>query len=117
MPALPDASTQWEIDPATVAGLAEDIEAGRVALVDCREPDEWDICHLPGARLVPLSRFSEMSPALISQNVPSIVYCHHGMRSLRATQFLRAQGLAQSWSMTGGIDRWSNEVDPELPRY
>ena len=46
-----------------------------------------------------------------------VIYCHHGMRSLNATQFLRARGLEQTFSLRGGIEAWSLTVDPEVPRY
>ena len=48
---------------------------------------------------------------------PYIIYCHHGMRSLQATQFLRGKGYANSFSLAGGIDAWSLQIDPEVPRY
>lgn len=117
MNSLPDPSSTEEIPPSSVTALADDIAAGKVVLVDCRETDEWSICHLPGARLVPLSEFPGSALSLIESGVPCVVYCHHGMRSLRATRWLRAQGLHACFSMSGGIDRWSVEIDPDLSRY
>jgi len=114
---LPDPSLSEEIDPAAVAALAANVAAGQVVLVDCRESDEWALCHLPGARLVPLSEFPDSANPLVAAGVPCVVYCHHGMRSLRATRWLRAQGLASCFSMAGGIDRWSVEIDPLVTRY
>ncbi|GAA5484382.1 rhodanese-like domain-containing protein [Haloferula sargassicola] len=117
MKALPDPASAIEVGPAEVAALTSEIGAGQVLLIDCREPDEWRIAHLPGARLVPLSGFSTGAEDLIAAGLPCIIYCHHGMRSLQAVRFLRSRGVAQAWSMTGGIDQWSREVDPALARY
>lgn len=117
IPGLPDPATTIEVTPRTVADLAQAIADGECRLVDCREDDEWAICRLPDARLVPLSRFVEKAAALIEERVPVIVYCHHGMRSMQAVAWLRSRGLAEAWSMSGGIDRWSDEIDPHVPRY
>lgn len=90
-----------------------------VRLIDCREEDEFALCRIEGAELVPLSRFAEMAEAIVTDddNRPIVVYCHHGMRSMNATQFLRQRGLEKTWSLAGGIDSWSAEIDPEVPRY
>ncbi len=117
MMTLPEPTATLEIEPSAVASLAAEIGAGQVLLIDCREPDEWAIAHLPGARLVPLSDFAEAASDAIASGLPCLVYCHHGMRSLRATGFLRSRGVTRSFSMTGGIDRWSVEIDPSVPRY
>ena len=89
-----------------------------VCLVDVRDPEEFAYCQLPGAQLIPL----QMVPTDAAAKLPDpeaeiIVYCHHGMRSMQAVQFLRARGYPNARSMAGGIDRWSREVDPEVPRY
>ncbi|MEM9018801.1 MAG: rhodanese-like domain-containing protein, partial [Verrucomicrobiota bacterium] len=69
------------------------------------------------AKLVPLTRFGELAPALLTIDKPLIVYCHHGMRSLHATNYLREQGASKTWSLAGGIDLWSSQIDPDIPRY
>ena len=87
-------------------------------IIDCREQDEWQICRLPNAELVPLSQFGELAPqrfADVNQHI--IIYCHHGMRSQRAANWLRQHGFRQTQSMRGGIDAWSELVDTEVPRY
>lgn len=89
-----------------------------VRLIDCREPDEWDICHIAGAELMPLTRFGEEADAkLHDPGERLIIYCHHGMRSLRAASWLRQKGFDNAQSMAGGIAAWSDYVDPEMPRY
>ena len=110
---LPDPESGMEMSPAQVAELLPAIRNGEISLVDCREDDEWRFNRIDGARLVPLTRFAE---AAIPEG-PVIIYCHHGMRSLRATSYWRSRGNDQVWSMNGGIDRWSAEIDPEVPLY
>ncbi|MDF1815705.1 MAG: rhodanese-like domain-containing protein [Verrucomicrobiales bacterium] len=89
-----------------------------VRLVDCREEDEFAICRIEGAELIPLSRFGELAPTLLgNEERPVVIYCHHGMRSLQATGFLRQRGLEKVWSLSGGIERWSVEIDDSVPRY
>jgi adenylyltransferase/sulfurtransferase len=86
-------------------------------LVDCREREEWDFNRLTHAEFLPLSHFMEAAEAVITENKPTIVYCHHGIRSMRAASWLRSRGLEKSWSMKGGIDVWSERIDPTVPRY
>lgn len=94
------------------------IAAGQVRVIDVREADEFGICRLPGAELVPLSSFAEQGRAKLAGTPDRLlVYCHHGMRSLRATEFLRSLGVEGAQSMAGGIDAWSVEIDDAVPRY
>jgi len=87
-------------------------------LLDCRETEEYELVSIPGARLLPLSELPAQYQQLDThRDRPIVVYCHHGMRSARATAWLREQGFAQVQSMTGGIDQWSLEIDPTLTRY
>ncbi len=114
MSALPDPAAGMELLPADVAALGSAIAADEILLVDCREEEEWRFNRLPGARWFPLSRFAENPPP---GDIPVIVYCHHGMRSLRAAAWLRSRGNHQAWSMQGGIDCWAREIDPAVPVY
>jgi adenylyltransferase/sulfurtransferase len=85
-------------------------------LLDVREPSEFAICQLPGAKLIPLNSIPERL-AEIPRDVPVLVHCHHGGRSMKVTQFLRAKGYAQVANVQGGIDAWSLKVDPKVRRY
>jgi len=85
-------------------------------LLDVREPWEHAIAHLPDATLVPMSQLPMRWNELEAQ-IDWVVYCHHGVRSLYATAFLRQQGLQGVRSLQGGIDAWSARIDPEVPRY
>jgi len=91
---------------------------GELLLVDCREQDEFDLVAIEDAQLLPLSELTEKYQVIDAhRDRPIVVYCHHGMRSLRATNWLRSQGFAQVQSMSGGIDQWAVDVDPTLARY
>jgi rhodanese-related sulfurtransferase len=85
-------------------------------LLDVRRHDEVAICSLPGAEHLPMDelsdRLSELDPAR-----ETVVYCHHGVRSLSVAVFLRNQGFRNVSSLSGGIDLWSALVDPSVPRY
>jgi rhodanese-related sulfurtransferase len=92
----------------------------KLAMIDVREPFEHQQASLPGAQLIPMRTVPASLPALegLSDEVPTIVvFCHHGMRSLQVVNWMREQGIANCQSMAGGIDRWSSEVDPAVPRY
>ena len=72
----------------------------------------------PGAELIPLSILAPEAPRrLPDKDAPILVYCHHGLRSQRAAIMLRQMGYEKAQSMVGGIDAWSREVDPTVPRY
>jgi rhodanese-related sulfurtransferase len=88
----------------------------RPVLLDVREPFEHETCALPGSVLIPLgelpTRLDELNPTL-----PTVVYCHHGIRSLSGAVILQNAGFADVSSLSGGIERWAQEVDPSMPRY
>ena len=88
----------------------------KLLLVDVREQWEYDLCKIPGAKLIPLGTLPANLNALLDAD-EVICYCHHGMRSLDAAVWLRQQGVESAKSMAGGIELWSVEVDPQVPRY
>ena len=93
-------------------------EAETLRLVDVRDPDEYAHCRLPHSELIPLMTLpSEAAAKLPAKDAPIILYCHHGMRSARAAEILRQLGYTNARSMAGGIDLWSAEIDPAVPRY
>lgn len=85
-------------------------------LVDVREADELAICQISGAQHIPLSEVPERWSGL-SAHASVLVICHHGGRSMRATQFLRSKGLSGVTNIKGGIDAWALKIDPKLARY
>lgn len=87
-------------------------------LLDCRETSEWNTARIEGATLLPMSELRDRVGELDAhRNSEIVVYCHHGGRSLRVTMWLRQQGFANVVSMAGGIDEWSQKIDPTVPRY
>ena len=100
-----------------VSSLAARIAAGDdLFLLDVREPWEFEICHLPGAVNVPLGTLAGFDPAIVQPGQDLIVICHHGMRSLRATMWLRGQGV-EATNLDGGVDQWAAIVQPDMARY
>ena len=91
----------------SAAELAAELEGPRApALVDVREPFEWEIVHLPGATLIPLGELPERL-AEVGSHGPVVTYCHHGVRSMKAVEILRAAGYGDVRSLEGGIDAWA----------
>ena len=107
------------IPQISVQELAASIAAGApIYLLDVRQPEEHALVALPNSRLVPLgelaNRTGEVEPpagALV------VVYCHHGVRSLSGAYLLQQAGFPSVASLAGGIDAWSRQIDPALPRY
>ena len=115
---LPDPDETEEVSPQQVAAWLATGAADRPMVIDCREAEELELCQIEGAEWIPLGQFPERLAhfrGFADRGV--VVSCHHGMRSLRATRFLRQQGVARAFSMSGGIDAWSCQVDPKVPRY
>jgi rhodanese-related sulfurtransferase len=103
-----------EITPREVKELLA--EATDVLFVDVREKWEYDTTHIEGSTLIPLGDIPA-NLARLERAEQVVCFCHHGMRSLDAAVWLRSQGVEGACSMSGGIDRWSTEVDPVVTRY
>lgn len=101
----------------TVKELQQWLENGHdFLLVDVREKDEWDICHIDGAVHIPMRRV-EASVSSLSKKKPVAVICHHGMRSKAVAQLLVQVGFSEVYNVTGGIHAWASEIDPEMTTY
>jgi rhodanese-related sulfurtransferase len=85
-------------------------------LIDVREVFEHEMARIEGARLLPLSVFNEWAGTLHPE-AEIVVMCHHGIRSAQVCAFLARQGFTKLSNLAGGIDRWSQEVDPRVPLY
>jgi len=85
-------------------------------LVDVREPHEHRIAHLEDAVLIPLRTVPQHVQELDRERL-IVLYCHHGPRSRAALEYLKTQGFTRLRNLQGGIDAWSREVDPTVPRY
>ena len=108
------ASSVREITPRELSGRLR--RGDVIDLIDVREPYEWRIARIEGARLIPLGRIGA-SVSEIARDRDVVLYCHHGARSQAAGEALVAQGFDRIWNLSGGIDRWSEEVDPSVPAY
>ena len=88
----------------------------QLTIIDVREPDEYEICHLKTAKLIPLrqipSCLSELNP-----NGLTVLYCHHGIRSAQATLWFQKMGFENAKNLEGGIDAWAERIDPLMERY
>jgi rhodanese-related sulfurtransferase len=107
------------IGEITPAQLAARLEAGEsFYLLDVRQPEENAMAALPGSKLIPLNqlmaRIAEIDAA---PGTPIVVYCHHGVRSRMGAAAVAQAGHAEVYSLAGGIDAWSLQVDPRVPRY
>jgi len=85
-------------------------------LLDVREVQEFDLCHIEGSQLMPMqsvpARLNELDK---SQHIVTI--CHHGMRSQQVAQFLLQSGFSNITNLSGGVNAWANDVDPDMPHY
>ncbi len=114
-------------EPATLASNPDEVTVEEmkraldqpqlgITVIDVREPDEYQIAHINGVPLVPLSalpqRFTELDP-----NRQYYIHCKSGVRSMRALQFLREQGFKYLKSVKGGITAWADEIDHSVPKY
>ncbi|MFL6301081.1 MAG: rhodanese-like domain-containing protein [Terriglobales bacterium] len=103
----------FEIQPEQVKQLA----AHNFTLLDCREPWEHQTARIEGALLIPMNEIPARAHQELDPDAHIVVYCHHGVRSLNVTNWLRQQGFEKVQSMRGGIDAWSRSVDPKVPTY
>ena len=117
-PQLPDPAREIEVTCTDVARLAPRIGAGMVVLVDCREPHEWAFNHLPNSYHLPLGEITGANavPAPLC-GVPVMYIVIMACVRSRPPGALRAVGHPSAYSMAGGIDRWSLEIDAAVPRY
>lgn len=105
-----------QITPVQLESRLESQAERRPILLDVREPDEFRLAHIPGSLHIPMQdvprRLAELDPA-----AEIVVICHHGMRSAQVAGFLEGRGFSDVSNLTGGIDGWSVQVDPGVPRY
>lgn len=106
-----------EITPQQTQDLMQS-RPDAVLLIDCRTDKERAIATIPGAVHIPMNQTADRLGEVEDANAEHvIVHCHHGVRSLQVVSFLRKAGIETARSMAGGIERWSIEVDPKVPRY
>jgi len=105
----------YEIDPESVQKMSKRGES--FTLLDVREPWEFETARIEGAKLMPMGDIPSRAHQELDPESHIVVYCHHGVRSMNVTAWLRQQGFEKAQSMAGGIDAWSRRVDPKVPVY
>ena len=105
---------EYEIRPEQLQQKLRGAE--RFVLLDVRRPDEVATATLPNAVHIPIEEIEERVGEL-DASAETVVYCHHGVRSLSVTVYLRNLGFRDVTSLAGGIDLWSQRIDPSVPRY
>jgi adenylyltransferase/sulfurtransferase len=105
-------------DEVTVQDMKKALDDPKLGIkvIDVREPDEYQIAHIDGVPLFPLStlpqKFTDLDP-----NQQYYIHCKSGVRSMKALSFLREQGFKYLKNVKGGINAWSDEIDHNVPRY
>ena len=103
-----------ELSPRALKHLMED--GSELLLLDVREPFEHELCSIDGSKLIPIGEL-ERRLGELGRDDDIVVYCHMGIRSARAAEFLTGRGFTKVRNLTGGIRAWAEEVDPGMPRY
>ena len=105
---------EFEITAAEAATLLKEKKA---RLIDVREPWEYATTRIEESLPIPMGEVPSRAQQELDPEERLLVVCHHGVRSMNVTVWLRNQGFEQAQSVRGGIDAWSREVDPKVPRY
>ncbi len=108
---------ELQVPSITALGLKQKLDENKpFVLLDVREPYEWDICHLPGSRLLPLGELASRMSELDSAD-EIVILCKSGVRSAKALNLLRDAGFKNLANVEGGILAWSDHVDASVPKY
>lgn len=106
---------EYEISVAELQALRE--AGGDLVLLDVREPWEFQAAQIEGSMHMPMGDVPARFQQELDPEQHIVVVCHHGVRSMNVTAWLRQQGFEKTQSLRGGIDRWSREIDPAVPLY
>lgn len=105
-----------QLRPAELKAWLDDPQRENPVLLDVREPWEFDLCRIDGARLIPMgavsSRLAELDPAK-----EIVVICHHGVRSFHIARLLELKGFSQVINLSGGVDAWAKQIDAAMATY
>ena len=115
MTSIPDMTHEVGIAPQDLASWLER-KTDAPYLLDVRDPEEFMFASIKGAISIPLTTLPERL-AELPKDKTIVAICHHGMRSMRAVEFLRQNGFEETFSLNGGMDVWSRDIDPTCPRY
>jgi rhodanese-related sulfurtransferase len=105
----------YEISPEEVNAKLDQGEP--LTLLDVREPWEFETARMNGATLMPMGDVPSRAHQELDPDHHIVVVCHHGVRSMNVTAWLRQQGFEKAQSMRGGVDAWSRQVDQKVPVY
>jgi rhodanese-related sulfurtransferase len=103
----------YEITPEEVNALPND----EFILLDVREPWEFELASIEGSKHIPMGDVPSRANQELDPDQHIVVVCHHGVRSMSVTNWLRQQGFENSQSMRGGINAWSQQIDAKVPTY
>lgn len=110
-----DGQVNYEVSDTELKSL---IDTGAdITLLDVREPWEYDAARIVGSKHIPMGDIPARFNQELDPDSHIVVVCHHGVRSMNVTAWLRQQGFEKVQSLRGGIDRWAREVDPSVPLY
>jgi rhodanese-related sulfurtransferase len=110
-----DITVEFEISPEELKSLQD--QRGQFTLLDVREPWEFELSKIPDSKLIPMGDIPSRAHQELDPDDHIVVLCHHGVRSMSVTNWLRQQGFENAQSLRGGIDAWSRQVDPKVPTY
>ncbi len=105
-----------DITPTELSAWLENTAQPDPILLDVREQWEFDICHITGARLVPMDSIPDQY-AQFGGDEPVVCICHHGVRSMQVGAFLEKRGFSRVHNLRGGVDAWATEIDSTMPTY
>jgi rhodanese-related sulfurtransferase len=108
----------YEIDASALSSLLKQASADSpLVLLDVREPWEMEAAPFPGSVAMPMGDVPSRAHAELDPDRHIIAICHHGVRSMSVTAWLRREGFEHAQSLAGGTDGWAREIDPSMPRY
>jgi rhodanese-related sulfurtransferase len=107
----------FEISNQELKQLLDAGNEGKCVLLDVREPWEYQEARIEGSILIPMGDVPSRAHQELDPEARIVAICHHGVRSMSVTAWLRDQGFEQAQSLRGGIDAWAIELDPSIPRY
>jgi adenylyltransferase/sulfurtransferase len=111
---VPDEAGIQELSPQELKSKMDSGES--FELIDVREPFEYEIAHIERAKLIPLGEIADRIDEL-KREQPIVIHCHSGMRSAQAVRLLQRHGFTNVYNLEGGIDAWSDQIDPSVPKY
>jgi len=105
-----------QITPRALKAWLDDADRPKPLLLDVRETREYEICHIDGSQLIPMSTIPARAGEL-ERDRDIVVICHHGGRSFQVAMFLEQQGFTHLHNLNGGVEAWAQQVDSTMARY